>query len=124
MFFPIVADPGCLLFIPDPDLYSSRNPDFGSRIQKQQQKRGLKKISCPTFFCSHKNHNIENYINFELVKEKIWANLQRIIELSTQKLALSSQKYGFRFRDTEKKADPDPGVKRHRIPEPDPQHCF
>ncbi len=29
-----VADPGCL----------SRIPDLGSRIQKQQQKRGVKKI--------------------------------------------------------------------------------
>jgi hypothetical protein len=37
-------------------------------------------------FCSHKNHKIENYINFELVKKKIWANLQRIIELYTQKI--------------------------------------
>ncbi len=27
-----VADPGCLSRIPDPDFYSSRIPDFGSRI--------------------------------------------------------------------------------------------
>ncbi len=31
-----VADPGCLSRIPDPDFYPSR-------IQKQQQKRGVKK---------------------------------------------------------------------------------
>ncbi len=51
-----VADPGCLSRIPDPDFYPSRipDPDFypsripdpGSRIQKQQQKREVKKISC------------------------------------------------------------------------------
>jgi hypothetical protein len=31
------------MFIPDPDFYPSRIPDLGSRIQKQQQKRGVKK---------------------------------------------------------------------------------
>ena len=38
-----VADPGCLSLIPDPDFYPSRIPDLGSRIKKQQQKRGVKK---------------------------------------------------------------------------------
>ncbi len=38
-----VADPGCLSRIPDPDFYPSRISDPGSRIQKQQQKRGVKK---------------------------------------------------------------------------------
>ncbi len=42
-----VADPGCL-----------------SRIQKPQQKRGVKKISCHTFFCSQKFHKTENYFIF------------------------------------------------------------
>jgi hypothetical protein len=31
------------MFIPDPDFYPSRIPDLGSRIHKQQQKRGVKK---------------------------------------------------------------------------------
>jgi hypothetical protein len=39
-----VADPGCLSRIPDPDFYSSWIPDLGSRNQKQQQKRGVKKL--------------------------------------------------------------------------------
>jgi hypothetical protein len=38
-----VPDPGCLSRIPDPDFYPSRIPDLGSRIQKPQQKRGVKK---------------------------------------------------------------------------------
>jgi hypothetical protein len=38
-----VADPGCLSRIQDPDFYPSRIPDLGSRIQKHQQKRGVKK---------------------------------------------------------------------------------
>ncbi len=45
----IVADPGCLSRIPDPDFYPTRILDLGSRIQKQQQKRGVKKIWCHTF---------------------------------------------------------------------------
>jgi hypothetical protein len=58
------------------------------------------------------------------MKKKIWANLQRIIELFTQKIAMSSQNYGFGIRNPEKPI-PDPGSwgsKRHRIP--DPQHCL
>jgi hypothetical protein len=38
-----VADPGCLSRIPDPNFYPTRVPDLGSRTQKQQQKRGVKK---------------------------------------------------------------------------------
>jgi hypothetical protein len=45
-----VADLGCLSRIPDLDFYPSRIPDLGSRIQKQQQKREVKKVSCHTFF--------------------------------------------------------------------------
>jgi hypothetical protein len=52
-----VADSGCSSRIPDPDFYPFR-------IQKQQQKRGVQKISCQTFFCSHKFHKIENYSIF------------------------------------------------------------
>ncbi len=58
----------------------------GSRIQKQQQKRGVKKKNfCHTFLCSHKFHKIENYFSFEVLKKKIWANFLRIIELFTPK---------------------------------------
>ncbi len=35
---------GSEMFIPDPDFCQS--PDLGSRIQKQQQMRGMTKISC------------------------------------------------------------------------------
>jgi hypothetical protein len=63
---------GSGMVIPDPDFCPSGIPDPGSRIQdpKQQQKRGVKKICCPNFFCSYKNHKIENYINFELQKKE------------------------------------------------------
>jgi hypothetical protein len=67
-----VADPGCLSRIPDPDFYPSRIPNLGSRIQKQEQKRGVKKICCHTFVCSlkfHKFHKIVNYFIFEMLKK-------------------------------------------------------
>jgi hypothetical protein len=47
------------MFIPDPDFCPSQIPDLGSWIQKQLQKRGVKKY-----------HKIENYFIFELVKLK------------------------------------------------------
>jgi hypothetical protein len=61
-----VADPGCL----------SRIPNLGSRIQKQQKQRRVKKISCPTFFCSHKYHKLK--IILFLSRKKLWANLNKI----------------------------------------------
>jgi hypothetical protein len=87
-----VADPGCLSRIPDPDYYPSRIPDLGSRIQKQQQKRGVKKNLLSYLFCSHKFHIIEHYFIFELLKKKIWANFQRIMELFTQKIVTKLSK--------------------------------
>ena len=50
----------------------------GPRIsdQKEQQKRGVKKMCCHRyqipFFCSHKFHKIVNYFSFEVLKKKIW----------------------------------------------------
>jgi hypothetical protein len=80
-------------------------------------------------FCSHKNHKIESHINFELVKTKIWANLQRIIELSTQKIVNKLSKVwvwdpGSEIRDPGKiySGSRIQGSKWHRIPDPDPQH--
>jgi hypothetical protein len=59
--------------------HGSRIPDLGSRIQKEQQKRGVKKNCCHTFFFSHKFHKIEIYF-----------------------ILLFSQKYGFGIRNPEK----------------------
>jgi hypothetical protein len=51
MFFLDPISQILILSIPNP---GSRIPDFGSRIQKQQNKRGLKKISCRTIFAATK----------------------------------------------------------------------
>ncbi len=103
------------MFILDPDFYPSR-------IQKQQQKRGVKKICCHTFLCSHKFHKIKNYFSFEVVKKKIWASFQRIIELFTQKIVTKFQKIWVWDPGSGKNLfrSPDPGVKK--APDPDPHH--
>jgi hypothetical protein len=57
LFENSVADPGC-----------SSIPDLGSQIPDPTTaiKEG-EKIGCPTFFCSHKYHNIVNNFIFEQV---------------------------------------------------------
>jgi hypothetical protein len=98
----------------------SRIPDLGSRIQKQQQKRGVKKMCCHTIFCSHKFHKIENYFIFEMLKKILWANFQIIIEFFTQKIVNKLSKIWV--------WDPGSGIGLgqngigFRIPDPDPQH--
>ncbi len=98
------------MFIPDPGswFYPSRIPD-----PKKQQKRKVKKICCHTFF-RHKFPKIENYFIFEVLKEKIWANFRKLIELFTQKVVTKLSKiYGFGIRNPRsvirKKPIPDPG---------------
>ena len=74
--------------------------DPGSKNSNKRE--GWKKICCHNFLCSHKFHKIAHYFSFEVPKKKIWANFQWIIGLFTQKLSISSQKYGFGIRDPEK----------------------
>jgi hypothetical protein len=134
--FSSVADPGCLSRIPDPDFYPSRIPDPGSRIPDPKtatKDRGEKNLLSYLFY-SHKFRKIENSFIFKMLKKKIWASFQRIIELFTPNLLLSSQKYRFGIRDPGSEIrvlDPGSGKnlsrirvqwsKRHRIPDPDPQ---
>jgi hypothetical protein len=72
-----------------------------------------------------------NYFSFDVLKKKIWANFQRIIELFTQKIVNKLSKIwvwnpGSEIRDPEKTYSGSriQGSKRHRIPDPDPQHWF
>ena len=114
----------------------SRIPDPGSKNSNKRER--WKKISCHTFLCSHKFHKIVNYFSFEVLKKKIWANFQRIIELFTKKIVKKLLKIwswdpGSGIRDPgsgiRKKPIPDPGSRiqeskstQSRIPDPDPQH--
>jgi hypothetical protein len=105
--------PGSRILIFNP----SRIPDLGSRIQNQQQKRGVKKISCHNFLCSHKFHKIANYFSFEVLKKKIWADFQRIIKLFTQKIVNKLSKIWVWDPGSEIRA-PGSGKKLFRIPDP------
>jgi hypothetical protein len=104
------------LFIQDPDFCPSRIPNPKTATKE----RGEKKVVVLPF-CSHKYHKIEHYFIFELVKKKLWANLQRIIELFTQKMVFKLSKIWvwdprFGIWDPRsgilKKPIPDPGVKK------------
>jgi hypothetical protein len=60
----------------------SRISDPGSKtVTKERDEKKFVKL----FFC-HKFHKIEYYIIFEMLKKKIWANFQRIVEVFTQKI--------------------------------------
>jgi hypothetical protein len=50
-----------------------------------------------------------------MLKKKIGANFQRIIELFTQKIVTKLSKYGFGIRDPEKKPILDPGSATLRL---------
>jgi hypothetical protein len=107
-----VADPGCL----------SRILIFTHPGSKNSNKReGWKKISF-NFLCSHKFLKIANYLSFEVLQKKIWANFQRIIELFTQKIVTKLSKIWIWDPGSGKNLFRIPRPKRHRIPDPDPQH--
>ncbi len=93
-------------------------PDLGSQIpdSKTQQKREVKTNLLSYFFCSHKFHISENYFIFEMLKRKIWANFQRIIELFTQKSVTKLSKIWVWDPGSGKNLSgsriPNPGVKK------------
>jgi hypothetical protein len=68
----------------------------------------------------------------EMLNKKIWANFQRIIDLFTQKIVTKLSKIwvwdpGSEILGIRKKTYSGSriqGSKRHRIPDPDPQHCL
>ncbi len=115
------------MFIPDPGSWFLPIPDPGSKNSNKRER--WKKISCHTFLCSHKFHKIVNYFSFEVLKEKIWANFQRIIKLFTKKivkklLKIWSWDSGSEIGDPEKTYSGSriQGSKSTQSRIPDPQH--
>jgi hypothetical protein len=103
------------MFIPDP--------------KTATKETGLKKFVVITFLCSHKFHKIANYFSFEVLKKKIFGPIfKKLQNFLPKKLSISSQKYVFGIRDPGSGenlfGNPDLGVKKAPIPDPDPQHCF
>ncbi len=80
----------------------------------------MKKICCHTFFLAQISQNLKLFI-FEMVKKKIWANIQNIIELFTQKIDPMLSKVRVWDPGSGKNLFRIQGSKRHRIP--DPEHC-
>ncbi len=129
IIFHSVADPGCLSRIQIFTHPGSRISDPGSKNSNKRE--GWKKIWCHTFLCSHKFHKIVHYFSFEVLKKKIWADFQRIIELFTQKTVTKLSKVWVWDPGSGKNLFriPDPGSRGQkgtgsRIPDPDPQHWF
>jgi hypothetical protein len=66
-------------------------------------------LSYDTFLCSHKFHKIESYFIFEMLKKKLCASFQRIIELFTQKFVTKLSKIWVWGTGPGVKKAPDPG---------------
>ncbi len=94
-----ISGPGSW-FLPIPNLESKNS----------NKKEGRKKIL--------------NYFIFEKLKEKSWAHFQNIIELFTQKIVTGLSNIWVRNPGSRKNLSRIQGTKKHRIPDPDPQHCI
>ncbi len=114
----------CYLFVmlnPDPDFYPSR-----SRIQDSTtNEKGEIFFSCLTFFSSQISQNWKLFY-FSTGTENCLSQLTKNYYTFYQKLSLNSEKYGLGIRDTRsgKNLSRIQGPKKHRIPDPDPQHCL
>ncbi len=86
-------------------------PDLGSQIQKQHQKRGVKKnvFSYGTFYCSHKFHKIVNYFFFN-AEEKNVGQFLKNYRTFTQKIVNKLSKISV--------WDPGSGIRKKLIPDP------
>jgi hypothetical protein len=99
----------------------------GSRIPDPKtatKERGEKKFVVITFNVATNFTKIANYFRFELLKNKIWANLQRIIELFNQFVNKFSKIWGWdpgseiRYPEKIYFGSRIQGSKRHLIPDP------
>jgi hypothetical protein len=96
----------------------------GSRIPDPKtatKERGEKKLYVKPFYVATKFNKISNYFSFDVLKKKIWANFQRIMELFTKKIVKKLFKIwswdpGSGIRDPGSGKNPfripDPGVKK------------
>ncbi len=99
---------GSGMFIPDPGSWFLPIPDPGSKTATKE--RGEKKLDVKPFYLATKFNKIVNYFSFEVLKKKIWANFQRILELFTKKIDKKLfKKWSW---------DPGSGKNPFRIPDP------
>jgi hypothetical protein len=91
----------------------------GSRIQKQQQKRGVKKIFVIPFFVTTNFTKLKIILVLKCWRKKFGPIFKELWNFLPKKFSLSSQKYDFGIRDPEKTYSGSriQGSKRHRIPD-------
>ncbi len=100
-FFPVLriwdVYPGSWFFT----YPGSQIPDLGSRIQKQQQKRGVKKNLLSYFFCSHKFHKIEYYFILKCRRKNFGPIFKEFLKVLPKKFhyALKCMDLGSGIRD-------------------------
>ncbi len=93
--------------------YPSRIPDPKTATKQ----RGEKKLDVKPFYVATKFNKIVNYFSFEVVKKKIWANFQRIIELFTKKIVKKLFKI-WSWHPGSGIRDPGSGIRKKPIPDP------
>jgi hypothetical protein len=99
-----------ILPIPDP---GSRIPDPGSRIQKQLQKRGVKKnFFIKHFFVATNFTKCKIILFLNCSRKKFGPNFKELRNFLPKKLSQSFQKYEFGIRD------PRSGIRNKPIPDP------
>jgi hypothetical protein len=106
---------------PGSRFYPSRIPDLENN-KSNKRERG-KEFCGPNFFFAPDITKLKIIIFFNWLRKKS-EPIYKVFLL--QQLSLSSQKYGFGIRDPKKtfSGSQIQGLKRHRIPDPDPLHCF
>jgi hypothetical protein len=97
------------MFIPDPDFYPSRIPDLGSRLQKKQQREGRKKIVVIPFYVA------TNFTKLKIILPLKCRRKKKKIVIMLSKIWVWDPGSGKNLFQIQ-------GSKRHRIPDPDPQH--
>jgi hypothetical protein len=78
----------------------------------------VKKLDVKPFYGATKFNKIVNYFSFEVLKKKIWANFQRIIEFFTKKIVKKLFKIWSWDPEKTHSGSRIQGSKRHRIPDP------
>ncbi len=101
------------MFIPDPGSWFLPIPDLWFRIPDPKtatKERDEKKIFVIPFYVATNFTKLKIIFSFEVLKKKIWANFQKIIELFTQKIVTKLSKIWL--------WDPRSGIRKKPIPDP------
>jgi hypothetical protein len=113
---------GSGMFIPDPGSWFLPIPDPGSKNSNKRE--GWKKNRVITFYVATNFTKLHIILVLMCRRKKFGPIFKELYNFLSKKLSISSLKYGFGIRDPGKTYSGSriQGSKRHRIPDPDPQH--